>query len=1171
MISVPNWTEQQQAAIEADNHTILVSAAAGSGKTAVLIERIVTLLKKGYQLDRMLIVTFTKAAASEMRERLNRRLLKEARLQPDLMNQALDDLESCEISTIHAFCTHVLRNDFQAVGLDPMFRVCEENDRQLLFHQAFCDAMNELLENREHPEVRSLVSAFGQDKVLEIASSTYELLMSMPEPFQWLTEKVESVGQKPYEEHPWYQILAAEAKRQICGMGDLLDAQDQLFHVEHAVEILRETWQADRQAYEVLLAKANESTKAFYEALASFAFVKAAACRGLSPEQKEWQKRYQDLRKQMKDLITKLTRYLTIQESRLDVELTTMSEHLTGLTLLVRRMDELFLQYKQQKNLVDFADLEQMTYGILQQEDMQKHHQSMYDHIFVDECQDVSAIQDAIIQAIHGEDNHLFMVGDVKQSIYRFRLADPTRFLHRVRTFSDAEDARERRIFLQKNFRSAPTVLDATNRIFRHLMRPDVTEISYEPEDELTQGRETEESTPIEVHVIDTETLEEDEKVTSLEAEVSVVVKRIQDLLRQTFHDGSAVRHYTYRDMVILLPKTAGIGGKLVEWLTSQGIPVYFDGADSYFDLPEIVSFRALLSIIDNPMQDIDLMATLKNIPFSLLDEELAEIRLCKTGRGVPFHEAFLACVEQDSPLGRRCKIIDEQLKTWRFQADNTRLSDFLWMLLRESGIYSACGALPKGELRQANLRLLCQRAAEYEANGGFTLSGFLQLSDQQRSAEDKRSAKTLGENENLVRIMTMHKSKGLEFPVVFCLQMSGGLHRAYTSEVQLHSRLGIALPYVNRELNIRRHTMANDAFAVQRLLDEKAERARLLYVAMTRARERLILVGCTPEKKRGCWTLPENDYRIYKAASMMDWVMQGILSDDPNSLSTDCAQADMPWKIELWNDIHPLVVDNRKDIYNIEDSIQDMLRTGSGDQWISWESLYQQEITMPLKTSVSSMVKKAVTNSPLPLSDEDESAEDKRQSDPAIAPLLLSELPSRPAFMEEKRMSGAERGTFIHRVLSLMPLDKLSGASKSSIHDILMEEIHAMMEKGLLTSEELLMLPLEGVERFYTSDLGQRILQSREVRREWSFNLRLEDRTTLLQGVIDCAFLENDSWVLLDYKTDRMNDESAFVARYAEQLGWYARALEEITHRRVSEKWLYALSTGKAYAVDKC
>ena len=812
-----------------------------------------------------------------------------------------------------------------------------------------------------------------------------------------------------------------------------------------------------------------------------------------------------------------------------------------------------------------------MTCDILQQPTMRQHLQNAYDHIFVDECQDVSAIQDAILQAIHGEQSCLFMVGDVKQSIYRFRLADPTRFLHRMRTFSDAEDASERRIFLQKNFRSSDAVLDATTRVFRHLMRRDVTELDYLREDELIVGRETWKPQPIEIHILDAESQEDDEKITGLEAEAAVLVERIRALLHETVTDNGVERAFTFRDMVILLPKVAGVGGKLVELLAAQGIPVYFDGSDNYFDLPEIVTMRALLSIIDNPLQDVNLMAALKTIPFSMADEDLSAIRLCKTGRNVPFHEAFMACSEMDSPLGSRCLAARRQLETWRFLAENMRLSDFLWQVLRESGFYSACAALPKGELRQANLRLLCQRASEYEANGGCTLSGFLQLADQQQSADDKRSAKTLGENENLVRIMTMHKSKGLEFPVVFCLQMGGGLHRANTSEINLHSKLGVSLPYVNRSLNIRRKTMADDAFAVQRLLDEKAERARLLYVAMTRPRERLILIGCVPEKKRACWTLPENDYRVFRAGSMMDWVMQGVLSDDPDILSTTYAQSGKPWIVKVWNQIQPLIVDNKEVIHNMRDHMAHILHTASGDRWISWVDNPDKPTPMPLKTSVSSLTKKTFTQTSLPLTDEDESMEEKRQDESAIAPLRLSELPSRPTFMEEKRMSGAERGTMTHRVLSLMPLERLASTSHDMLPQVVLEEAHGMVARGLLTAEELLTLPLQGIERFYGSEIGQRVLQSPEVRREWSFNLRMDDGVTLLQGVIDCAFMEGGRWILLDYKTDHIRDEAAFIERYTAQLNWYAKALERITGRPVGERWLYALSTGKAYAVEKC
>lgn len=1162
---MPTWTHEQQQAISARNHTILVSAAAGSGKTAVLIERIIQLIREGNSISRMLIVTFTRAAAAEMRQRLNTRLLHEAQMFPETMSGALDELEACEISTIHAFCQRVMRSEFQAVGVDPLFRICEENDRKALFELAFCDAMNALLDAGDDSDFMAFADAFDQQAIRQMTESLHSFLMSMPEPFDWLRQHIQDVTAQPYEAHPWYQILVQEAKRQIYGMGDLLEAQRQMFDEENAVQVLRTTWQADMDAYQRILAAMDVSRETFYTYMASFGFVRAAACRGLNEAETLWKKRYTDLRQQMKDLISRLVAYLTLNPDKLHKEWTTMQQHLKGLATLVERTQEAFLRYKQQKNVVDFGDLEQMTYQILTKEAQRASLQSAYDHIFVDECQDVSAIQDAILQAIHGEKSCLFMVGDVKQSIYRFRLADPTRFMTRMRTFSDDEQAIERRIFLQKNFRSRPAVLEATNQIFRSLMRQSVTELNYLPEDELIPGRSEDHDPPVELYVLDTGDTCEENAVKPLESEAALVVERIRELLETPYPAEN--RLYTYRDMVILLPKAAGVGGKLVEILNEQGIPVYFDGADSYFSLPEIVTMKALLSVIDNPLQDVPLMATLKAAPFGMNDDDLAAIRLAKTGRDVPFYEAFDACCQEDLPLGRRCLAVKSQLEQWHFEAEVMRLPDFLWQLMRSSGYYAACGALPKGELRQANLRLLCQRAMAYEANGGCSLSGFLALTDQQQQADDQRSAKVLGENENLVRIMTMHKSKGLEFPIVFCMQLSNHLHHAASGKLKMHSRLGLCLPYVNRSLNISRSTMADEAFDVQRKLDEKAERARLLYVAMTRARERLILIGSVPENKRACWYLPDNDYRITKAESMTDWLMQVVVQTCPDMLSTSYPQPGSPWNIRLLGQQMLKAVDNEKVIHNMQEALFHTENVSSGDPlWTTWVYSDATADDMPLKTSVTSLTRKETLHDPLPFTDEDEDIDMKRQQETIALPLRLSELPSRPAFLEEKEPSGAHRGTLMHRVLSLMPLERLQASDNLSVS--LYEALHQMVQCGMLAGEELMYISTTQLQRFYESSIGQRLLKSPCIRREWSFNLRLPEGT-LLQGVIDCAFMENNQWILLDYKTDRIIDESAFVERYREQLHWYAKALEQLTGHLVGEAWLYALSIGKGFQLD--
>ena len=1155
------WTKEQQSAIDARNHTILVSAAAGSGKTAVLVERIVGLIREGYRLDRMLIVTFTRAAAAEMRQRLNQRIGKEAQSDPEHMTQALDDLEAAEISTIHAFCQKIIRNDFQAVGVDPLTRICDEQQQQTLFEQAFCIAMNQLLDEKDNADFQAFADSFDQQEIRDMTGRLYAFLMSLPEPFAWLDEHIASLNQQPYDHHPWYLTLVNHSALQLEGLQALLLTQQRMFDEPDAVPALQETWLADQELYERLMSLDAGSPEVMREALSTASFKKAAVCRGLTEEQKEWKKRYTKLRDQMKALVKDTAESLHIDPQRLNMELGNMQQHLRGLADLVKRTQQHFAAYKLQQNVVDFNDLEQMTLNILRQEAYRAKLQQDYDHIFVDECQDVSAVQDAILQSIHGEQSCLFMVGDVKQSIYRFRLADPTLFLHRMRTFSDDANARERRIFLQKNFRSRAAVLDATNRVFRKTMMADVTEIDYLPEDELIPGRETEDDPAVEIHLLDT-TADEDESVKDLEAESQVLVQRIKFLLTQSFEDKGARRPYQYRDMVILLPKVARVGSALAELLQQQGVPVYFDGAESYFGLPEIKTITALLSVLDNPMQDVPLLATLKMIPFRMTDQQLADVRLCKTGRDVPFHVAFQECCQQETPLGQRCSAIWQQLQEWRFRSEIMPIKDFLWYILRESGFYASCGALPEGELRQANLRLLCQRAAEYEDNGGVTLGGFLKQIDSQQQAGDSRSAKTLGESENLVRIMTIHKSKGLEFPVVFCLRMSSKIHLPRRTGLKMHSQLGVCLPYVNRRLNIRRDTLGDEAFEVQRLLDEKAERARLLYVAMTRARERLILIGCASAEGKTSWKIPHSAYQIWSATSMLDWVMQAVESEQSTGYPQDATH----WKIRVWSNFAAQAVDKNRVIHSLAKWLDSVLSVGAVEQMgIEWEGIYQQAESTPLKTSVSSLTKKNMLHDPMPLTDSDEDMEDKRHPEEIISPLRLSDLPARPAFMEEKRVTGAERGTAIHRALSLIDLKALGG----NISEGLWQELHRLQELGCISQDEADVISHRSLTQFYQSPIAQRMLRSQQVRREWSFNLRMEG-DTLLQGVIDCAFLEDGGWVLLDYKTDRIDDEDAFIQRYSMQLEWYARALEKITDTPVKEMWLYALGTAKAYPVPR-
>ena len=1168
---MPQWTHEQRLAIEARNHTILVSAAAGSGKTAVLVERIITLLREGYRMDRMMIVTFTRAAAAEMRERLAARIFEEAKLDPVRMGPALDQLEQADISTIHSFCQRVLREDFQAVGLDPLATVCEEQTRRVLFDQAYELAMNELLEDESAESFRFFASQVDLKDVKAWNERLHTFLMALPHPFAWAKEKISHLCDQPFTAQSWYAPLRDLAMQQLQGLREILRAERRMLDQPEALTGHMVNWEIDCAVHEKFMAALEENPADMAAIIRSYQLPRAKSVKvpgGKTDAEEEWEKEYKKLRQQHKDMIAEVTSFICPNEESLAHDLPVVKRLAEGLIALTERCHEHFLALKREANVVDFHDLEQMTLEILENPALRERIQHAYDHIFVDECQDVSAIQDAIIQAAHGENCCLFMVGDVKQSIYRFRLADPTLFLHRMRTYPQDESAPERAIFLQKNFRSTETVLEATNRVFRRTMRADVTELDYLPEDELILGRSASDSPPVYVEVLNRGP--EGVKASEwLQAQADHTAKIIRELLTEPYTDGNDVRRYTYRDIVILMPAVRTHGKQLADMLQAHGIPVYFDGSDDYFALPEILAMRALLDVIDNPMQDIPLLTVLKMTPFLMTDGDLADIRLCKTGRGVPFYEAFEACMEGETPLSVRCRAVRAQIETWRFAAQVMRLPDLLWKLERETGLYASGGALPEGELRQANMTLLCQKAADYEAQGGMTLHGFLQTLDSIRAAGDMTSAKILGEDENLVRIMTIHKSKGLQFPAVIMLGMEDPLHHKGGKGVQTSSKLGVCVPYYNRDINVSRETLMSDAFALTTQLDEKAERARLLYVAMTRAKERLYIVGGMDGKADPTWLLDDSSFRVGEAKCMFDWVMQAVTDEyekKPTTLSTGYPQAGSPWFIRVSDISGDFLVDNfahRDGLWNMLQEVVALPQSPELDE--KWSRMYEKTTSAPLKTSVSAMLRSAEDT--LPSTETEETVKDKAA--PYIPPtqLRLSDAARMPQFMlGEKETTGAERGTLVHRALSLLPLEWLRDGGMA---DGVRRGLDRLIDMGCFTPDEAALIRPNMLLGYFQSDIGRRMLTSDTIRREWSFTLPLPGGT-LMQGVIDCAFREDGGWILVDYKTDFIRDENEFTARYQRQLALYADAIASITGLPVLEQHLYALSINRDFRVNE-
>lgn len=1190
---MPNWTNEQKSAIQARNPSLLIAAAAGSGKTAVLVERIVALIREGCTMDRMMIVTFTRAAAAEMRERLTRRLLQEAERDPATFAQSLDDLDRAVISTIHAFCQKVLRSEFQAVGVDPLARVVEAQQQKRLFQQAFHTALDQLL-SQQHPEVTYLAQSYSLNELVDMVNSAYTFLMAMPDPFQWYAFHVERLDD-PMEKTAWYQYLMGRVREQMVILDALLEGMRWMMGEPDATPAYQDVFDADTMQVNALKHAAGMADEAFLSALAGVNWMRLPTKKAVSEAEKAWREEFKKQRGVLKDAVADLKAMLLFDRDALAADMAAVKTNTAGLGVLIHQVHQAFREEKRQLSLLDFHDLEQFTLEVLRQPALRQRLQAGFDHLFVDECQDVSAIQDEIIQLLHvehpGEASSksptLFMVGDVKQSIYRFRQADPTRFLERMRSWGRGETEENRAIFLQKNFRSTSSVLEGVNVIFRQIMRKEAAELDYLPEDELIPGATFEETPPVEIHLIHEALSKAEDGMEKLAAQVEVVIGRLTRLLGTPIQEGDTMRPLTYRDVVILMPTVAGKGGKVAEMLSQRGIPVFFDGSDSYFTQREILAVLAILRTVDNPLQDVPLLTTLKGEPFHFTDDDLAAIRLMKPDRGVPFHQAFTACCETDTPLGARCRAVNDTISRWRFRRETLGLHGLIWMILHESGLYAAYGALPEGGLRQANLRLLVDRAVAFESTGETSLGRFLAVVDDDLKIKDSDGAKVLQAHENLVRIMTIHKSKGLEFPVVFVLGMGDRKRRDNESKLVMHPRLGVAMPCIHPIQRTYRKTPAMTALSLAKVQDERAELMRLLYVAMTRPKHRLILVGQVSESTLLLTRAGASLGTIHQAPNMMAWVLLGIsqgnLAHALNQEKTLPPPADDPmegipvgeqalFRVSLYTQTDASAQWEEPQVDYAHKPWAD-LAAEQAPPAPPWPAMPPSAPPVPLKTSVTSLVKQQLFTGLVEVEPE-ETAETKQQPEIIVSPLRMPDLPEAPRFITGETKRAVHRGSVMHLLLALLDLPPLRGLATATE---MVPAIHGQLEKcraqGVFTAEEAAWISPATVATFLLSPLGQRIICSPRVEREWSFVLRMPQlRNTILQGVIDCAFLEETDgqthWVVVDYKTDHIRDEVAFQKRYRQQLQYYAHALATLTGTPVKENILYSLEKMQPYVI---
>ena len=1178
------WTEEQERAIALSDRRLLISAAAGSGKTAVLTERIVARVidpKHPVDIDELLIMTFTRAAAAEMRERIRRRL-------EDCLQQALRDgesgiaarakrelaeLDAARITTIDSFCLTVLREHADRLAVDPAFRVGSEEELRILQN----DVLEELLEEqyeKADPAFLRFADAFSQGKadlgIGEEILALYRFAESLPWPEEWLF-RVEAEAERTdgtVSERAYQRYMAEEFRKlgaELCGFAE----EAQLLCEEGGLNGYEGAVQSDLGKLQRL--RAAEDYPSACLALTAFQSYDRLG-RNKKDSDPDCASRVKSLREFWKKALKKPLEAF----GRGDAEAADRvedAETVRTLIGLARDFSARFLAKKREKNLLDFSDLEHETLALFWESDavgkrhpseIAREYQAAFREIYVDEYQDSNGVQEELLRAI--ETGRLFLVGDIKQSIYGFRHAKPELFAEKYRKYRKddggaAEPGIDTRVDLRKNFRSREAVLASCNAVFSYLMREELGGVRYDADATLYPGAAfpipegSEDSYATELMLVERDA-EGEETAAVVEAEA--IATRIRELLDPAkglrISDGEgSLRAATYGDIAILLRATSGQAERFVEVLMSHGIPALAEQKTGYFDATEVRTVLSLLRAIDNPFRDIPLAAVLRSPIGGLSEEELAS--LAANGEGVSLYERLEAAVATapESTAAVKAAALFRKLGAWREAESYLELPQFLRLVYTESGYRNEEAARPGGELRFANLQMLIVKAEEFESIGYRGLSDFVRYIDNLKKYNaDYGSAQLPGEEAAAVRIMTVHKSKGLEFPIVFLAGLSKRFNQRDLSRGILYDeKLGIAADAVDYDLHAKGGTAKKAAFAWHLRTEALGEELRVLYVAMTRAKEKLILVAGF---KEGTEPLPDGGEplctaELRSANSYLEWILMAMARDKalcrivPRKVSSEAAA-------------------------------REILETGEKVLRLR-EELRTAEETPPTETEAARfapLMKPYVHAEDVRLQVKWSASELKRlreEREEGLSAPLFS-LPQ-----DGGSEVAARRGTAYHKLFER--IDFTRSWTEEGLRDFLKE----LTETGALPEEDRPLIALSPVLRFLQSALAARLASAQRagtLHRETSFVMaipaheadpsRQSEEPVVVQGVIDAWFEEVGQLVVLDYKTDKATEEAHYREKYTAQLSLYARALAMTEEKTVAEKLIYSTARGEVLAL---
>ncbi len=1184
------WTTEQQKVISLRDSNILVSAAAGSGKTAVLVERIITRLTKDktpLNVDELLIVTFTEAAASEMRERILAAIEKALIAEPQnehLQKQATL-IHSASITTIHSFCLSVIREYFHVIDLDPGFRIGDEGELKLLKQEVIENLIINEYENAK-PEFLHFVECMApgkHDKNLEeIILKIYEFSRSYPIPKIWLQECVKNYSietLEELEESIFAKIIKEDTKRIIEDLKGCLQQAIAVCNEADGPLAYEKTLQSDQVNLESI-----EGSSSYQELCRAFALISWSRLapnkdKTNDPDKVEYVK---SIREMIKDSVKSLKeQYFAVSVEQVLKDIQDAKQVVQILVDLVNRFSSEYRKEKTKKNLIDYGDMEHFALQILTEEQegelvpsaIAKAYQEKFGEIMIDEYQDSNLIQEAILTSVSKVNQgiyNVFMVGDVKQSIYSFRLSRPELFMEKFHSYSTTAGERQR-IDLHKNFRSRGEVLDSTNYIFYKIMQEQLGGIAYDKDAALYVGADYETKGGNEAEILvfngamEKDALEEED--TDRELEARAVARRIKELIKNhTVLDKQTGEYRTvrYSDIVLLTRSMKGWSDVFSSVLNDEGIPTNVTSKEGYFSTWEIGLLLDYLRVIDNKRQDIPLTTILRSPIGKLTDEELAKIRSCN--KELSFYQGVLqyakdeALEDETKEKLNRCL---NQIHGFRQKAPHTPIHELLWEILRETGLEHYIYGMPGGQQRKANVEMLIEKAMDFERSSYKGMFHFIRYIEQLHKYEvDFGEASITDEKDDTVRIMSIHKSKGLEFPVVFVIGMGKGFNAQDTkSKVVTHPILGLGIDTVDPVKRTKAKGLMKKVIQRQLTLDMLGEELRVLYVAMTRAKEKLILTGKVKdyEKMRQGLELqpiqgdiPLNYSEVAKARSYYDWILPCVLKNPLQRpsyikvreiLEDELIRADVQEEVEEVFDYLELQQLQTQSFEEVP--YYQMLK-----QQLSYTYPYEKEGEFTLKFTVSELKKRYV--------------EEDGQ------PLIEPEVTKVPNFIQEQSMKenkGAIRGTAYHRVMECIDFKREYEPQDVKAH------IEQMVKEGKIEGEIASAINPDDVYLFLQSDIGKRMREADlrgKLFKEQPFVIGIpameiygvdSEEIILIQGVIDVYFEEDGKNVLLDYKTDKVKTAQKLREKYAVQLDYYGRALEQLTGYKTNEKIIYSFT----------